>query len=206
MIALALLVASPTALHFGDPIGNVSEWIRNSDNAQTKANGAVLFKVIFNPEGRPDRCIIVKRVGDETVEPLVCGIIFKRFRSQSSLGADGKPTYMIFQRSAVFMTGGGSKASLKEPPLVVVDMTGTLAPKDDGKRMALAVAVDRKGAIIACAPTQWARGKEIALVEAACRSLPASWKPIREVNATNEPIEYLRGVEIEFRRVSASVP
>lgn len=205
MIALALMAASLPSLHFGDPIGNVSEWIRDSDNVQAQANGGVLFKVIFDPEGKPNRCIIVQRLGDASVEPLVCGIIFKRFRSRPSVGAEGQPTYMVFQRSAVFSTGT-SKASLKATPLIVTDVTGSLDAKDDGKRMALAVAVDRDGAIIKCAPTQWAKGKEIYLADAACRSLPAKWERAPEVNAANQPVEYLRGFEIEFRRGASPSP
>jgi len=204
MIWLALLATIPASLQFGDPIGNVSEWIRSSDNVQAQANGKVLFKVIFNPQGMPDRCIIVQREGDASIDALVCELIFKRFRSHPSRGADGQPTYMIMERSAVFTTGKSGGTGLRSQPLTVTDITQSLAPKDDGKRMALAVAVNAEGGVLKCAPTQWAKKKDISLAEAACRSLPAGWKAAREFNTAGEPIAYLRGFNIEFRHPTSA--
>jgi hypothetical protein len=202
MIVLALLAAAPATLHFGDPIGNMPEWIRDSDNDKAQARGKVLFKVIFNLEGKPDRCIIVEREGDPAVERLACDAIYKRFRFKPSTGPDAQPTYLIFQKSAVYSLQQPGGPSLKTPPLIVDDTTGMLSDRASARRLALAVAVDRTGSIAKCGPTQATKGKDVAVAEAACRSLPASWRPAPEVNADGQPIAYLRGFEIEFRPTS----
>ena len=200
MFALLLIAAAPAPLQFGDPKGNVSEWIRDTDNQRAKVEGTVLFKVIFDPAGKPDRCDIVHRVGDPAAEKLVCNLVFKRFRSTPSFGGDAEPTYMVFQRSASFTMGRPGRA-LKAAPLVVFDATGGLSPKDSGKNLVVAVAVNEDGAIMKCAPTQWAKKKEdIALAQIACSSLPSSWRSLPELNAAGQPIRYLIAVELELRR------
>lgn len=206
MIALALMAVSPVVPHFGDWTGNVAEWIRDSDNDRTRADGGVLFKVIFDLEGKPNQCVIVERSGEASVEQLVCRAVFSRFRSKPSVGPDGQPIYAVFQRSAAYRFKYAPAPPPRMRPLTVTDTTGSLLPENDGQRLKLTVAVDKEGMVSTCVPSQWSAKKDIGFAQAACASLSASWTPAREVNASGDAIAYLGLFDVHFKRSEATTP
>ena len=175
-------------------MGNMSEWIRDDDFRQSNGGGAVRFKVVFSRAGAPETCMIEATTGNATVEKLVCSLVFKRFGFKPSLDANAKPAYRVLVRSADFRTNRSTPPRIPTPPLFVLAVANP--PKNP--LVSVVVAVSETGALVGCSPPEYEKMRSLA--EAACQAIPAQWKPLTEINASGEPISYVRDIKIELQR------
>lgn len=192
MLAAANAIAQPLP-KLGKPIGNMPEWIRDTDYSSINSDGSVRFRVLFTPDGKPEKCTVVATSGNIAVEKLICVIVFKRFGFEKSLNGDAEPAYRILERAAHFGTQRSMPAEFATPPLATVRIPGLRKMQ----RAPVVVSVNKAGALVGCSAVSNEKKLRL-LAETACQAVQPLWKAIPESNMSSESIDYLRDGQIEL--------
>ncbi len=195
MFVLFLLAAADdgTTPRIGKPVGDISRWFNERDYRDLQGRGAVRFKVLFSKEGVPTRCTIEASTGNAEVEALACRRVHERFRFQPSHDTDGQQVPHVFVRSVKF-------GRFDSPAFDAAAQAYAVAIAGAGKeeRFGATIDVGPTGVIQGCT----ARGPRDTVVsgKAVCDALAASWQPLVERDAADEPIRYVRGVSVVVKK------
>lgn len=199
MISLLLLAAAPetaTMPRLGKPVGNIARWFSESDWSAGRNGGAARFKTVFAKDGTPERCMIEESTGNARVDELACRRAMERFRFEPSIDSDGQPARRVFVRRVSF--GPDMSDKVRPLPAYMID----LPIKGKPQLLDVTVDVDAAGSLRGCASP--ANDKRLAPFGAAiCQALAASWRPAIETDAANQPLRYVRDLNILIRPAPA---
>lgn len=194
-IALALTAAAPATIRLGEPVGDISQWIRGSDLALAGGGGAVRFETLFDEDGNPDTCGIVASTGNQAIEKLVCVLAFKRFKFEPSLNSDGKPVYRLLQRAAFFAPITKASADITTGSVYSLKVKGI---KKSDPRFFVLVDVGDDGTLKGCSKIAFNRDK-LALTDTVCRAIANIWQSAPRRNSAGLPVRYLRDLSVELK-------
>ena len=200
MISLLLLAAAPEATtvpRLGKPIGNIALWFSRNDWSAKRKGGAVRFKTVFAKDGTFERCSIEATTGNAAVNELACRRAQERFRFEPSIDSDGQPAHRVLVRYVNFEHE--EMDDIRPLPAYMVD----LPIKGKPQLLDVTVDVDAAGALRGCASP--ANDKRLASFGSAiCEALAASWRPVIETDAADQPLRYVRDLNILIRPAPAS--
>lgn len=173
-------------------------WLWNDDYTSDmgRTGGAVRFAASYKPDGTFDKCAILQSTGNRAVDEKACAIAMVRMRFAPSLGIDGRPKYRVFSTQFTFRGPQGAP-----PPLEAraPDFIFRVARLPDGAAdltVSVNAEVSADGALLACSVPAEAAQRDYAA--AACRALPANWRPMIERNLAGDAVDHVRQVHVRF--------
>lgn len=94
----------PVSAHVtGVPLTDPRTWFTDSDYpAEAKRNnqqGRVTIGLYVDPQGKPDRCIVITRSGSSSLDDTSCRLAMMRARFKPAVAPDGTPTGFIYTSS-----------------------------------------------------------------------------------------------------------
>lgn len=196
IVGLALAAAHSTDLpKLGEPVGDITYWINNSDWTPSRAGGAVRVKVVFNPDGIPDTCIVQRTTGNKEVESLACEIVKKRFRFKPSSSSDGAPVNRVLVR--VISISDKIPDSVRIADLFNITVNGYKKIS----HIFVVADVDKDGSLAGCSGIDRKVSSSM-LAEVVCQNLKSLWKSLPEVDSTGAAIRYVRDIPVEIKHKS----
>jgi len=178
------------------------DWIRYNDYPtsalQRGEEGAVEYRVLVSPEGKPETCEVLAITGEEKFGRLTCSLLMRRARFSPATDEAGHPAYGVFHSINNFWLPKGTKS--KFPMRLTPDLSLTVnsLPADvpSPARVAVHIAVDEAGAVQTCSVPSAEQHKTLASV--ACAQIPKLWEEALGKNAAGIAIPYVRTVTVSF--------
>ncbi|MGN6820341.1 MAG: energy transducer TonB [Sphingomonas sp.] len=90
----------------GEPLNDPRTWFTDTDYpAEAKRNnqqGRVTIGLYVDPQGRPERCIVITRSGSSSLDQTSCRLAMMRARFKPAVTRDGAPTGFIYTTSMLW--------------------------------------------------------------------------------------------------------
>ena len=178
------------------------DWIQYTDYPtsalQRGEEGAVEYRVVVSPEGKPEKCEILTTVGEEKFGPLTCSLLMRRARFAPATDEAGQPAYGVFHSINNFWLPKGTKSKypMRLTPDLSLAVSSLPANTPSPARVAVHVAVHEGGAFRTCSVPSAEPQQKLASV--ACTQIAQLWEEAPVKNAAGRPIAYVRAVTVSF--------
>lgn len=175
--------------------------IRDSDYPREakrdSTGGTVSITMQVDPEGKVERCDVRLTSGGSVLERATCELVQKRFRFRPARNESGNPIHAVLTQTVSWLMGGSRERHYRYAELTL--QLNKIPKKFDlDKTRRLALLTSPEGAIRDCLAT-WEPG-ETALGSAACREAKAGFKPEPVRDASGNPVEAVRIIEVHFKK------
>lgn len=87
----------------GEPLTDPTSWATDadypSDALRDNQQGRVSIGLYIDPQGKPDRCIVIYKSGSPSLDQASCQVAMMRARFKPALAPDGTPTGFLYTTS-----------------------------------------------------------------------------------------------------------
>lgn len=191
LVAAALGMTAPDlngAMSFDD----YPQWALQQD-----ASTAALIDVMSNPQGRVERCTLVKGYGNTKLAASVCPIISKRPVHPARL-PNGAPGYGVVRSVMLFVlpdTASGRELSRIRPAADAMLPVSALPGGVASAQIEVTLLVDEKGQITKCEPS--ARPEDALLGKAVCVA-QSQLAATPQIDRAGRPVSYVTTQRIKL--------
>jgi TonB family protein len=180
-----LLVASAlAAATLGEDAGKRLLRVYPTEAVRNDRSAAAEYELTIDPEGKLEKCAVLRAVGDEQLAAQTCAIIRSaRFRFTRASAPDGTPVHGVIRTTSKFYlpdTTLGRAIRDQDFSSLDVDVSVQSLPDgiDDPATFKVASMVDRDGKVVACEPAPDVRDD---LADAACGQVQAQvWATVQD--------------------------
>jgi hypothetical protein len=171
-----------------------SEAVRNNRSA------AAEFELTIDPEGKLEKCIVLRTVGDEQLAGQTCALLkAARLRFTRATSADGTPAYGVIRSSSKFALPDTTLGrAIRNYTFSSFDMEVSLQALPDGVDdpaiVKVVAVVGEDGKVATCEPEPDARAD---LAEVACQQVRSrEWDQVE--SSSGVEVSYVRGFGVQF--------
>ncbi|WP_324749865.1 TonB family protein [Sphingomonas sp. LY54] len=178
------------------------DWIRHNDYPtsalQRGEEGAVEYRVVVSPEGKPENCEVLAITGEEKFGRLTCSLLMRRARFSPATDEAGQPAYGVFHSINNFWLPKGTKSKypMRLTPDLSLAVESLPADVPSPAKAAVHIVVDEGGAVQTCSVPSSELHQTLASV--ACAQIPKLWEEAPVKNAAGLAIPYVRTVTVSF--------
>lgn len=198
MLIIAMLAAG--AIEPPTPI-TPEKWFLVEDypfNAMMRrVHGITKIRLTVDPEGKPAKCVVVRRSGSSDLDRASCSVLMRRGRFKPARNEQGQAIYGAFHRIVSWHIPDGSP--FQTISNIDLDLTVKALPKgvSDPVVVSINVLINEAGSIEAC--TTNAEDEKIAPLPAiACREITRAWEPTPLNRRDGVGTKFAQSINVSF--------
>lgn len=168
----------------------------------------VATRTTVGPDGLPQDCTIERDSGDPKLDAYTCAIIVKRAKFEPAKWLDGSPAYGVLRVPVTWAIGSEAAESEVQkayPPDMTLTVTRLPAGAGRQVKLALMIAVDVSGKVVAC--DQWLpaaknfRPKTYPeLLSIACQQMTSQFRALAGKDASGWPVRSVQSASVLFAK------
>lgn len=193
VLAASLALAAPPAK---------SPLVYPPQAAKLGQEGAVVYSVFIDPNGKPTKCDVEKTFGTDFGKLVCDGIMHATFTP--AMDATGRPAFGAFRTVSNFYIPNKPKVEGAPPStypmLLAPDVTLEVKPVagliEQTVNVRLALLIDTQGAIADCDGAD--EGVNARLIKAACGAAKGSGSDKVHTDRKGKPVAFVRAITVSF--------
>jgi hypothetical protein len=196
---LLLIASALAAATLGEDPGRRLLRVYPTEDVREDRSASIEYELTIDPEGKLEKCTVLRAVGDERLAGKTCAIIkAARFRYTRATTPDGAPAYGVIHTTSKFFlpdtTLGRAIRDHDFGPELEVYLQTLPNGVDDPTSVKVVTVIGPDGKVVSCEAAPDARAD---FAEVACDQVQTQgWGEV--VNPAGAVVPYVRAFEIRF--------